>query len=693
MTPFAGAIACSAFLLFLVQPIIAKQILPWFGGSAAVWTTCLVFFQTVLLAGYAYSDALIRRATPRVQFLVHGALVLASLAALPITADAGWKPVNADAPALRILLLLAATIGLPFFVLATTGPLVQAWFARRFAGAQVYRLYALSNLASMAALLAYPPLIEPLASMRTQALGWSVGYGVFAVLVLATAWLARVKAPAGVRAPCAPGTAGQEKADSVAAAARDAAPSLASEQTVWFLLAACGSVLLLTVSAHITQNIASVPFLWILPLAVYLLSFILCFDGSGWYRRGLFLPLSALMLMALTGGLSFRFGGTWFVETGPMPVIQAVPLYVAGLFVLCMTVHGELVEHKPTPLHLTRFYLMVSLGGAAGGFLVGIVAPLVLSWQAELPAVLVALAFALGGIASGWRRALALVAFAGCVATATLHWQANHESAVDMKRNFYGTLAVKAIGENADARWRLAHGNTTHGEQFRAGERAMEPTTYYGEESGIGRAIFTLRALDAEAPQRVGIVGLGAGTIATYGRADDTYRIYEINPQVLELARTRFSFLARSQASVQTVLGDARLALEREAAQRFDVLAIDAFSSDSIPVHLMTREALALYAHHVRPGGVIAFHVSNRYLDLAPVLFQLAEEIGWDALRIEHRPAASSHLYPSTWVLLSAERAVRASLRGDGPDFAPPPRRLPQPWTDDYNNLFEVLKK
>ncbi len=687
----AGVIAVSAFLLFLVQPLIARQILPWFGGSAAVWTTCMVFFQLVLLAGYAYADLLVRRCTPRTQALVHTMLVAASLAALPILPSPSLAPPDGANPVGRILLLLAITIGLPYLVLSTTGPLVQAWFSRGSSHGGVYRLYALSNAASMAALIAYPPLIEPNASTRWQALGWSGGYLVFAVLVVALAWRSlRTLPQPSVAARDAPGHTAATVAEHV-----DAAPPTWSQQGLWLLLAALGSVLLLAVTTHLTQNIASIPFLWVLPLALYLGSFILCFDGRGWYWRNWYLVAAAVFAVLMLGGLEWRLASGPRVERGLMHIEQAVPVYALGLFVLCMFLHGELVMRKPPPAWLTRFYLMVSLGGALGGVAVGIVAPLVSNWTWELPIALTlapVLAGALGPMPMRW---LGAAATAGCIALFVAHVGRVHDDAIELSRNAYGTLRVKATADDRDplARWRLMHGVITHGEQYRSETLRRRATTYYGETSGIGRAIEGLRGIDGERPQRLGLVGLGVGTLASYGRAGDTVRIYELNPAVIELAHRRFSYLDDSRAQVETPLGDARLTQQREPPQDFDVLAVDAFSSDAIPVHLLTREAALAYRRHLRPGGVIALHISNRYLDLSGVARQLADDLGLQAIRVIDDPPDESDLYRSDWVLITGNDALVRKLRDEEQVAIDVPRKArQQPWTDDYNNLFQVLK-
>lgn len=705
MWVFAATIGLSAFLLFLVQPIIAKQILPWFGGSAAVWTTCMVFFQVTLLAGYFYSDQVIRKLQARQQAWVHGSLLLLSLLVLPITASDRFKPADADNPAGRILLLLAVTIGLPYLMLSTTGPLVQAWFARRFAGtpsaASVWRLYALSNIASMLALVSYPPLIEPAASARWQSVGWSLGYGAFVLLALGSAWLATRPL---VSAPVTRVTEvdAQTPAATAAQAAEAASPPTTGQQMLWLLLAALGSVMLLTVTTHVTQNIASVPFLWVLPLALYLISFILTFDGRGWYWRKTYHAGAALLLALMMGGLSYRPNHDWtpdeglpaLIEAGLLPLNEALPLYAVGLFVLCMFFHGELVHRKPAPQHLTRFYLMVSLGGAVGGLLVGIAAPLLLNWTWELPGALMVSALVLLGLSSGVSRASAAVALLLAGWGCSLHVAATYRDTIEVSRNFYGTLRVKATAtdDQPDARWRLLHGVIAHGEQYRQEPLRKSPTTYYGESSGVGRGIEGLRALSPGQPQRIGLIGLGVGTLAAYGREGDSYRFYELNPAVLELAERRFSYLTDTKARIETLLGDARLVLERESPQGFDLLAVDAFSSDSIPVHLLTREALAVYRRHLREGGVVAFHISNRYLNLKPVVQQMAEEAGMTPLLVADDPESGSSLYRSDWVLVTTNAALLQALKaaGHGEPLAGPVTL--RPWTDDFNNLFDVLK-
>ncbi|MGR4868862.1 spermidine synthase [Variovorax sp. LARHSF232] len=665
---FAGTIFTSAFLLFLVQPLIAKQILPWFGGSAAVWSICLVFFQVLLLAGYAYSDAVTRRLSAHWQARVHVALLLASLAFLPIVTDARWKPVGAEDPTLWILGLLLFTIGLPYFLLSTTGPLLQHWLTRTPWGGQVYRYFSLSNLASLGALLCYPVLIEPYSTLLHQAQGWSWGYAVFVLLCAVTALYA-------VR------HAGPTAA--TAASVSSAPPPRLGEQLLWLALPALGSWLLLAVSNHLTQNVAAIPFLWVLPLSVYLFTFVLCFESERWYRRAFFLPASAIALLLCAFGLQHNIG---------FDLHSALPIYVAGLFALCMFLHGETARLRPAPRYLTRFYLMLSLGGAIGGISVGLGAPYLLPayYELGLGLVLVALAGAVVLRSRSWGLAGGLVLALVCGVFLLLQVRADVTESRVLMRNFYGTLVTldtRRDDPRDDVR-QMYHGSVKHGEQFLAPERRREPTSYYGASSGFGVAL-------AEAPQgprRVGVIGLGAGVMTAYGRPGDVYRVYEINPQVFDLADREFSFLADSPARIERVLGDARLALEREAPQRFDLLAVDAFSGGSVPIHLVTAEAMAAYLRHIQPEGVIAFNVTNRRLALAPVVDQVAKSLGLHAVLVHDEAEQSSHLRATDWMLVARRPEVltRDSIRRASQPVTPIAGL--KPWTDDFNNLFQVLK-
>jgi SAM-dependent methyltransferase len=676
MLLYAVTIFVSAFLLFLVQPVMAKQILPWFGGSAAVWTTCLVFFQTVLLLGYAYADLVVRRLSPRAQVRVHVVLLLVSCAALPIVPGVQWKPLGTEDPSLLILGLMAATIGLPYFLLATTSPLVQAWFARSFPGRSPYRLFALSNLASMLALLGYPFALEPWVTTRLQSWGWSGAYVLFAILCAACGWYSLHNAAAHR------GTAALDSATETP----DNGPPTQGRQLLWATLAAMGSFLLLAVSNHICQNISAIPLLWVVPLAIYLLTFILCFDGSGWYRRGIFAPMLAAALGVM--------GWTVADRSLAHQLELQIGVFCVGLFLACMFCHGELARMKPSPRYLTRFYLMISAGGAFGSALVGIVAPLILPAYFELAFGLVICA---GLLAFQMRRAHAVfvtLAIAALLFTlGTQVWQIKefYGNTVLAVRNFYGVLRVQEFETGGPSHHRsLIHGTILHGTQYLAPELLQTPTTYYTQTSGIGRVLESLHPTTR--PIKVGIIGLGTGTIATYGAKGDIYRFYDINPKVIEIANRDFSYLKGSDATIQTALGDARLTLEREPPQQFDVLAIDAFSSDAIPVHLLTAEALAIYRKHMKPGGIIAFHVTNRFLNLVPVVERLAEAQGMHAvLVIDDGEAPLGSL--SDWVLLSDSKAALEVPQIS--EVAKPiePNADLKLWTDDFNNIVQVLKR
>jgi SAM-dependent methyltransferase len=669
MVLYALTIFTSAFLLFLVQPIIAKQILPWFGGSAAVWTTCLVFFQFLLLAGYAYADWTTRKLSPRAQVALHVALLAVSLASLPIIPGAGWKPAGDEDPTWRILGLLTVTMGLPYFLLSTTGPLVQAWFARTFPAGTVYRLFALSNFGSLLALLSYPFAFEFWVPTRVQSWAWSAAYVAFAGLCAASAVY-------GAR------TAAHREQTPVSPVFPESGPAPgAGDYAAWLLYSAMGAFMLLAVTNHITHDVASVPFLWILPLTLYLLSFILCFEGRGWYQRLIFLGPLLVVVAAMAYALH--------AERGLMDIKEAVPLTMVGLFVICMFFHGELAACKPAPRYLTRFYLMVSLGGALGGLAVGLVAVKLFNTYYEFGIGLVATLVIAAYVTRNMHSAVPMlvliaVGFSGYHIYA--HIADITRDARIMTRNFYGALRVKDSGTGKDLSRRLVHGAIMHGEQYLAPERRNEATTYYGATAGITPV---LRALGPAA--RVGVIGLGTGTLAVYGRKDDVYRFYEINPQVIEIARSEFSFLGDSAARIETVLGDARLAMEREAPQDYDVLVVDAFSSDSIPVHLITREAMDVYLRHVKPGGIVAFHVTNRFLNLAPVVKGIADARGLHTALISD-DAEDSDLSRTDWVLVTRSKAALErpgiakvtsaieSIRGLGL------------WTDDFNNLFQILK-
>jgi len=677
MILFASTILLSAFLLFLVQPIIAKQILPWFGGSSAVWITCLVFFQVLLLAGYTYAHVITRRLALRRQTQLHIALLVASLLFLPIIPSAALKPTaDADA-ALRILVLLAATIGLPYFLLSTTGPLLQKWVAPQFPEKSVYRLFALSNFGSLIGLLAFPFAVEPFATSATQSMVWSAAYALFVGVCSWSAWkVGRQEGPhiAALEAVSAfPG--------------EPATAPRARDYLLWLAFSVLASVMLLASTSHITQNIASVPFLWVLPLSLYLLTFVIAFEGRGgrgWYEQNWWLFITLLLIVGMAAGLS--------AARGVMDVGLAVPLYTLGMFMAVLFCNGELAHRKPAPKYLTHFYLTVSLGGALGGLFVGLVAPRIFPAYLELPLALVLLAGLAVVVAwrNKWLVGPAIVASLATLWYAGEYLQFMRDDVVFMQRNFYGTLRVREQGSGDYQVRRLLHGVILHGEQFTISPDRLEPGTYYARTSGVGRAI---AARQAAGPVRIGVVGLGVGTLSAYGRAGDVVRFYELDPDVLALAKSHFGYLNAAPATLEFAIGDARLSMERELAagtpQKFDVLAIDAFSSDSIPVHLITREAIRLYMQQLAPGGVLAVHISNRFLDLKPVLANIAAAEGLQVRLVSDHPAEPASM--TDWVLLAA---TADPFKAEALAVAEPIEPTPgfSLWTDQFNNLLDVLK-
>jgi len=704
------AIFLSAFLLFQVQPLIAKIILPWFGGGAAVWMVCLLFFQIVLLLGYLYAHLLTQFVPAGAQRWVHAGVVLASFAALPILPKSSWMPTGPDAPVRHILMVLGVTVGLPYFLLASTSPLLQAWYTRAKPGAGPYRLYALSNAGSMLALLSYPVIVEPILSTSHQAYGWSVAYACMAILCAAAGFFA---------------SGGSAKGSGEDSGARTPSADWKT-QGLWIALPACGSALLLSVTNHITQNVASVPFLWIVPLSLYLLSFILCFDASGWYRPGLFLRLLGVLLGGMAYALSPPFAS--------LPIKVLIPLFCAGLFVCCMFCHGELARVKPDPAHLTRFYLLISTGGAVGAIFVALVAPHLFRGYYELHVSLAACAILVLAVhardpESDFRRtrwqASWLVLIGLVIALVASLFSTAREEAIEsrwMVRNFYGVLSivegqvpnvVVVKGESVqpldeDARYmRLMNGTIDHGLQFYAWSKRRWPTSYYGPNSGIGIALRAPRqpvfpdaladgSMTKSRPGRpelrAGFIGLGAGTIAAYGQRGDRFTFYEINPLDVEIAQTQFTYLRESEAAIDIVMGDARLSLERQAPQNFDVLAVDAFSGDSIPVHLLTRQAFELYFRHLKTDGILAVHISNKYLNLEPVVSAAATALNKEAVMITNSDDHAKGIYAATWVLLGDHQALAGAPQIEQAGTVLAPAGAKYLWTDDYSSLLKLLK-
>jgi hypothetical protein len=670
-TLISGAtIFLSAFLLFWIQPLIAKRILPWFGGATAVWVTCLLFFQAVLLAGYCYAHAL-SRAPARVQGMVHAVALAAGIVLLHFGLMAARQPPETRDPILDILLLLGSLIGLPYFLLSATTPLVSSWYVRLEGAGMPYRLYALSNFASLVALIAFPTVLEPHIGVGSQLQLWSIAFSLFAALC---AWLSLAALRHGAAASA-----------SGAALPDDAPPPRARDWALWLSLAACGSAMLLAVTNHLIQNVAAIPFLWVLPLTLYLLTFIIAFERERWYRPLIGLVLAAIALNAMSWGL------TAISNRGA--IRQGVPLYAAGLFCCCLFCHGELSWRKPPKQYLTGFYLAVSLGGALGAGFVSVLAPHVFNSFYEFPLTMLAcaaLALVVNWKTGRLRVAVALAAF-GVVAwygvdrALTLHY-----SSRVMVRNFYGGLRVDDIDlDDGSLARELVNGTINHGVQYQDPIRRRRPISYYGQLTGIGWALRTKKFQHPEGI-RVGVIGLGTGTIAAYGGPGDQYRFYEINPLVEGVARGWFTYLADSGARISVIQGDGRISLSHEPPARFDVLAVDAFSSDSIPVHLLTREAALVYRRELDYDGILALHISNANLDLRPVAAAVATAMGARAWLFETDPDPNRELFATSWVLIGGEQEA-GKWRGAGATLLTP-RPGFRPWTDDYSNLFEVLK-
>jgi spermidine synthase len=764
---YALAIFSGAFLLFQVQPLIGKYILPWFGGGPGVWTTCVLFFQLLLLAGYAYAHFTSRWLRPRSQAILHLALLVGALAFLPITPSDSWKPRGDENPTLQILALLCVSLGLPYFVLSSTGPLMQQWFSRENPGASPYRLYALSNVGSLLALLSYPFYFETHFTRKAQAVFWGWGLAVYAVCagVCAVRLLksveGRVSRVEGENQRIEGRESQSSSASVLSPATLHTPPSAPSTLCyfLWLLLPACASALLLATTNKICQDVAVIPFLWVLPLALYLLTFIICFDSPRWYVR---LPFTLALIAAMSGLY-------WVLTEGSdASIFKQVGIYCGSLFICCMVCHGELYRLKPHPIHLTAFYLMIAAGGALGGLFVAVIAPLIFTGYYELQWSLIfcGVLFVVVGLAQKiesrderyWHwlaGVLPLLAFGGMdwyvthlsgkftnvprSAIISLHivlwmalllaalwflrqrfrafryWRAlaaiwlllgvcglaigfwidvrdSRSEKIYTSRNFYGVLTVyeHRRDDPQEHHYLLQHGRITHGLQFIDRERAAWPTTYYGETSGIALAMHAFPA----GSRRVGLVGLGTATLTAFGQSGDYFHIYEINPQVRTLAMTRFRYATNCPGKVDIAMGDARLSMERDRPQQFDLLALDAFSSDAIPVHLLTKEAFDVYQRHLKTNSIIVVHISNHYLDLEPVVTNLAKQFGYKMAIIDYDENDEEWwLYSSTWILLSRDQnlleqpAIKSATKST---FSK--RKVPL-WTDDFTSLFQILKK
>jgi spermidine synthase len=667
---FASVVFLASFLLFLVEPMAGRQLLPALGGSAAVWITCLVFFQTALLFGYLYAHWLVRRPS----FIVHlSLLLLAVVAAILWVLRSRLIENGAAHPILTVFSALSLSIGLPFLVLSSTSPLLQVWWARVETGKIPYRLYALSNVASLLALALYPSVIEPRFTLHAQRLTWCCGFAVFAIL----STLLAVKTRSS--------TAGSPQAiDDDLSAPR----SPRSHKLLWVLLPMSAAMQLSAVTSYITSNLAAIPLLWILPLAVYLLTLILAFQFRVRLPWGIIARFMVVMLGALAYSLT-KANGTW-------PLWLSLLFFLVELFLACIFCHSAATGLRPQRAsEATLFYLLFAAGGAIGSFLIGIAAPLLFDFNLDLPIAF--LVTALLALAVNWRgpwsqRLLWVVASAAMLVLVFMVRHAYEQNTIVAERNFYASLRVSQdlfTYPGATVRT-LMNGSIQHGTQiFGSNELRHTPTTYYAIDSGVGLA---LRFCCGSRTRNIGVIGLGAGTLAAYGHRGDHIRFYDINPAVPAIAQNVFTYLRESAAQIQIVEGDARTSLARESPQHFDVLVVDAFSGDAIPIHLLTTEALALYRRHLAPNGVLAFHISNRHVDLAPAIALLAASAGMQARRVSTNSTPQPGEYTSTWMLVTAD-----------PDFFAQPElsavaRLPERkpslkvWTDDYSALLPLIR-
>jgi hypothetical protein len=738
---FAATIFLSAFLLFQIQPLISKFILPWFGGSPAVWTACLLFFQTVLFAGYVYAYFLDRQLPPRRQAIVHVALIVAAIALTGVLPGERWEPRGQFNPLSQILLTLAASIGLPYFVLSASGPLLQAWFARTFPDRVPYRLYALSNLGSLLALMSYPFFFERHFDLTRQANIWSAGFIVYAALCACAAWQTRSRV--------SPTRECESRRDS------PTSPPPRSHRLLWLLWPACGSIVLMATTNHVSTDIAVTPLLWIVPLALYLITFIIAFDRPAWYRRTLIavVTLAAIYAAAFvhkngvgpispkdcgTPGQIYRLFTAVNVPADPpqpskfrISSLQLLAANFAAMFFICLTCHGELVRYRPAARHLTSFYLMIAAGGALGGIFVTLLAPRLFTTHVEWQlALFAATVFAIGrllraivdsmfregeSMAPPWRLFLTapVVFLLAAVLLLDLAVFLPHSNkGIQLRaRNFFGTLAVRerAPEDPLTRSYVLQHGAITHGSQFTHESRRREPTTYFSQTSGIGRAIQYYRSARQSPGLRLGVVGLGVGTLAAYTDKGDEITFYEINPIVIDIANNRrwFTYLRDATergARCHIVSGDGRLALRHELSSsfplpskdgseklpRYDLLALDAFSGDAVPVHLLTIEAFDVYFDRVSADvGCIAVNISNRFVDLEPVLRGVADRYNLRWLRIRNRSDRASGIYSADWIILTRNRSLIESLTSHA---RPAQSKAPILWTDAYSNLFDVLK-
>ncbi|HEV2484883.1 MAG TPA: fused MFS/spermidine synthase [Terracidiphilus sp.] len=664
---FGGAIFLGSFLLFLVEPIAAKQLLPALGGSAAVWITCLVFFQTALLVAYLYAHWLAHRS----HWQVHCALLLLATASAVVWSIQSIGLSSAH-PVASIFSALSISIGLPFLMLGATSPLLQVWLARIQSSGIPWRLYALSNLASLLALALYPTLIEPHFTLHAQRLLWCCGFAAFALVSAVLTWRTRTQA--------------QTPSQATGVDESQIHPASRIHKLLWVLLPMGAAMQLSAVTSYITANIAAIPLLWILPLAVYLITLILAFQFPQFLPRGIVTRFLVVML----AGLAYMLSQTDVT----LPIRVGIAFFLVEVFISCLFCHSEAYALRPQrSSESTLFYLLFAAGGALGSFLIGIASPLIFSFNYDI--VLTFLVTALLALAVNWSggwpmRLLWSTASILLVALVFMLNTAYRRDTPLASRNFYGSLRVRQSIQYPGAIVRtLTNGTVQHGTQIFSPELSRTPTTYYGKDSGIGIALH--QCCEGRA-RNIGVIGLGAGTIAAYGQPGDRIEFYEINPAVPAIAHNLFTYLRDSAATIDVVEGDARTSMAAESPRNFDVLVVDAFSGDAIPLHLLTSQAVALYRRHLTPGGILAFHISNHHVDLEPEVALLAKAAGMQAMRVSSPANQETGEYSATWMLLTDNAAFFSLPAVSSRVRKPVENPSVHLWTDDYSSLLPLLR-
>ncbi len=679
MLAFGLSIFLSAFLLFTVQPLMAKKLLPWFGGSPAVWLSIVLFFQSILLLGYLYAYALTKIKRLQTQIIVHGLLILGSLLFVPIIpAETGvlfeaWPPVG-------IFCLLLSTLCLPAVLLSASSPLLQFWFTTCYQTDYPYRYYSLSNAGSLLGLLAFPFLLEPLLGLSIQLYLWSFLFAAYLLGLCSCLFLVYKKGKLNIQKS-------------------STQPVNKSALLSWIALTFLSSALLLTTTQVTLQNVAGFPLLWVLPLSLYLISFILTFAYPSLYKREIWAGLFALVSATLF----------YYPSHHKLSLILQIALYASMLFTGCMVCHGELIRLKPHQSRLTTYYLMIALGGVLGGIFINLAAPLLFNqwWDFYACVFGILLLAAIYFFHSENAKNTPLIikgiwgaAYIGLGVLLGIHINTINQDVILNHRNFFGSVeVVERFPHDPSFRYRtLTNGSILHGKQFYSPEKRNQATSYYSADSGIGLGIQFQRQLAQKSEQRgisIGVIGLGTGTIAALTQFQDQLRFYEIDPDIEKLAKDYFFYLQDAKAKVDVIIGDGRLKLEEELAKngshQFNILAIDAFNGDAIPVHLLTLEALNIYLSHLAPGGILAFHVSSRYVDLYPALQQLATQLQLFSFTTHNSENFQEGIFSSQWVLLTRASDLGAFLYINHSLLFPPERMSPI-WTDDHNYLLSVIR-